>query len=1222
MISTDPTLDAAPIRSLFSNRRPIDRPIEKVIDYYAGADDSRLRNEVAEYEVTGNVEENLRRLLRYYSDAVRGGQVTEIGVWVSGFYGSGKSSFTKYVGLALDPGRVIDGRPFRDLLAERINPPEIKAELLTLAQQYPATVIMLDLGSEQLAARASESVSTVLYWKVLQRFGFSKIEKLAYLEFCLDREGRLEAFKQAYRGQFGGEWDSVHDEPMRAVAAASQLVPRFYPREYPDTKAFMSLRFSLAGDLRDQAGQMLDLIRRKTGRENVIFLIDEVGQYVAPRSELILNLDGLARNFKELGQGKVWIVATGQQTLTEIVERAALNSSELNKLRDRFPIALTLDATDIREITWRRLLTKSADGERALQSLFRQNGQALVTHTRLAGSRLDRGELDAGTFARLYPFLPSHFDLLLELTRVLARSTGGVGLRSAIRVIQDVLVDASKVQAAGATRLADLPVGRLATVDLLYDTLRMDIARDSRHIVDAVDRVSATFPGDPRILRVAKAVAALQPIANFPRSAENLAALLYERIGDPPNRDGVADALRRLLEAREIGLVDDPQTGGFTFLSEDVKPLRKRRNEYQPTAAELNQQRNNLLKEIFTDAPSTTLDGAKVVKAGVSVGRVPIVGEGEDVQFRLEIVERARRDERYRALLGETTGGPEWKTSIAWLIAPDESVDDLLAEIVRSDRIVRDNRDSDSRDIAQFVRSEERAGQVNRETVQRIYRAALADGTLIFRGNPTPAAVAGPALDDAARKVLGAAAAQIFPSFRLVPIRPAQDLAARFLGVERLDRLPSGADPLNFVTLAGGRPRVLVQRPALAEALRALRTELDTRGVPRIQGNALQDLFAAAPYGWSKDATRYVIAGLLVAGEVVIHTSGGELKTAGPLAARAFGSAHEFSRAGVAIRDSRPSNEALERAAARLEALCGVEIFPLEAEIGQAARKHLPGQIEEVSALPAQLQLLALAGADRARNLVETGRSILAGDAVGAVALLGARACEFPDDLRWAKEASRALENGADEEIRTARSLIGAAERLEQLFPGMATGLVSSAEKATVAEVLASENFAQQLTDLRAVTREIRDRASAGYAEQFAAYQGELAAGRDRLEARPAWLQVSEEDRTEIGRRLAPSVPGAPAREDPLGSLGLLLARRAQIPTLESELIRELERRAPPPAEPSPRSAGEVEVDVFPLLPDRPLADTGDLDDWLASLRQQLRAALEAGTPIRLRVKP
>ena len=84
----------------------------------------------------------------------------------------------------------------------------------------------------------------------------------------------------------------------------------------------------------------------------------------------------------------MWIVATGQQTLTEIVERATYNSVELNKLKDRFPIAIGLDAADIRDITWKRLLTKSADGDASLRALYSQHGQSLASNTRLDGTPL------------------------------------------------------------------------------------------------------------------------------------------------------------------------------------------------------------------------------------------------------------------------------------------------------------------------------------------------------------------------------------------------------------------------------------------------------------------------------------------------------------------------------------------------------------------------------------------------------------------------------------------------------------------------------------------------------------------------------------------------------------------------------------------------------------------------------------------------------------------
>jgi hypothetical protein len=201
------------IRTLFSARRPIHRPIEKVIDYYA-TDEKRLLAEIEEYEVTDNVERCFRKFLYTFGDGVRSGQVTEIGVWVAGFYGSGKSSFTKYLGFSLDSGRLVGGRPFLDLLCERLGSAEIKAGLRTLATQFPAAVVFLDLGSEQLADTSAASVSTVLYWKVLQWAGYSKEKKLAELEFTLESRGLTERFHKSYRESFGDDWEKVHNDPL------------------------------------------------------------------------------------------------------------------------------------------------------------------------------------------------------------------------------------------------------------------------------------------------------------------------------------------------------------------------------------------------------------------------------------------------------------------------------------------------------------------------------------------------------------------------------------------------------------------------------------------------------------------------------------------------------------------------------------------------------------------------------------------------------------------------------------------------------------------------------------------------------------------------------------------------------------------------------------------------------------------------------------------------
>jgi energy-coupling factor transporter ATP-binding protein EcfA2 len=91
-----------------------------------------------------------------------GGIQTGIGVWVSGFYGSGKSSLTKYLGFALDPDRQIDGKPFLSWLQNQFTSKQLRDRLAMVAQKHPASVIMLDLASEQLAGATMAEISSVL----------------------------------------------------------------------------------------------------------------------------------------------------------------------------------------------------------------------------------------------------------------------------------------------------------------------------------------------------------------------------------------------------------------------------------------------------------------------------------------------------------------------------------------------------------------------------------------------------------------------------------------------------------------------------------------------------------------------------------------------------------------------------------------------------------------------------------------------------------------------------------------------------------------------------------------------------------------------------------------------------------------------------------------------------------------------------------------------------
>ncbi len=1224
------------IRELFSDSRPIDRPIEKVIDYTAD-DPARLEREIDEYVVTERLEDSFRRFVEVYEAGVRRGDVTEVGVWVSGFYGSGKSSFTKYLGFALDPERRAGELAFLDRLVSHFRGTDLKQLYKTTVAGFPATVVMLDLARDQFVESTAAPVTNVLYAKVLQRVGYSKVPKLADIEVRLDEAGRLDQFRASYRERFPGkgEWEEVHDDPLIGPARAAQLVPSFLD-DFSTPESFRQQHYQERLQVSELADRMIRLLRRKTGREQIIFLVDEVGQYVAPRTDLMLNLDGLVRSFKEIGRGKVWFVATAQQTLAEIVEKAILNSAELYRLRDRFPISLELDAADIKEITHKRLLTKRSASEKQLRKSFRDEGEILKLQTRVEGFGSDESsQLDADTFAAMYPFLPLHFDLVMALIRRLARRTGGTGLRSAIRVVQDLLVDASRALPSGITPIAERPFKRLACADDIFDTLRADIGKEFPHVVEGVARVEAhqTFGKTPLAVRVAKAIGALQPLDDFPRTAENLAAVLYPTVGDTPIVDEVREVLQKLVETRELGIVelrgeqdtDQLAAAGYLFLSDKVRPLQQARDAHRPTGAEKRQLQIELLKLIFDPQPEARLENVKSVRAGLSLGSTAIAGEGSDVRFLLEPVAETSRDRRTQELQNETRSRGDWQSTVVWLAIFPAEVDELLEEACRSAHLTRTTSEHDAdRDVAQYVRAERRRLERLREVAKLRLTASMHDGAFVFRGLARPVREYDTnELIGACNAVLERAAVDVFPAFRHAPLAAKTNQGALFLEWERLDRMPRDRDPLGLVETRAGQPRVKTNEPPLSEALRAFTEKVDAAGTGRLQGSFVQDLFSAPPYGWSKDTTRYLFAALLAAGEIEIHTPTGVLRTPGNAAADAMRNTASFNRVGLAPRGGKPPIEALDRAARILEALFGVEVLPLEDHISRAVRSKVPPLMERVGSLPDRLRLLGLPGEERARSVLQGCSDLLREDAGGAASILGAPDNALSSDVRWAREAVDCLDGDGEATIREVATIARELKEIEALFPHL-DGVAAPEHLKTVDEILASETFPGRMAELRTALLALKQGAGALYAERRARLDTASNAAKDELAGMAEWAALDAEDREAIaGRLTVVDVSREPASEQLAADLRRLLTRGARLPGDLADCRDEVRRRMPttlPPGthEPAAEETSAVQVVTLKdIAPASTLDDSDAVERWLQDVRRRLVALVELG-PVRL----
>jgi len=502
----------------------------------------------------------------------------------------------------------------------------------------------------------------------------------------------------------------------------------------------------------------------------------------------------------------------------------------------------------------------------------------------------------------------------------------------------------------------------------------------------------------------------------------------------------------------------------------------------------------------------------------------------------------------------------------------------------------------------------------------------MLEGVFIFRGKPTPVREAGETLDAAVRSVLAGAVKEVFPHFHLAPIRPSTDEAAKFLGVERMDRITKDLDPLSLVVKSKGAPRVDTAAPVLAEVIRVFRTKTAESGSGRLQGSYLQDLFSAPPYGWTKDTVRYLFAALLRAGEIEFHVpgAGGPVRTAGPQAVEAVKSTVSFNRIGVSSRDAKLPPEALDRAARRLETLFGDEVLPLEDHISRSVRLHVPDLLEKLGALPDRLRLLSLPGESRSQRLLADAADLLKGDAGGAASVLGGVECALPDEITWAKAVFDALESGAEADVRNARSVLDSSADLERLFPGAVSDLLSAEDRAAAEEVLSSERFFERLPELRGVVRSAVDRTEKRYAVDRAAYEDDLKKALTGLETEPDWTKLLDEDREEIAAKLTCDLPPTVGNGDPVRLLQTLLVRRRTLPGLIEELKAEIKRRRPaepeqPEVKESKQGYGEEVFDPGDLLQPIVLSTPADLDSWLAGIREKLAGLLKSNKRIRIK---
>ena len=1180
------------IKDIFDNQ--INRRIEQVITF--GSDEpDQLESEIREYWVTESLESEYEKLLDRIDEAMKEGGNHDCCVWLSGFYGSGKSSFGKYLGFSLDPSRTIGDRHFRELFTSQFEHAAIRQRFNTVANNHEATVVMLDLSNEARAASSATSINNLVFDRVASWAGYAPEVKVAELEFLLEKEGKYDAFKKRVEEEKGRPWADIQSNKMLAKSVASKLAPEFFPEIWESSADFNEITVESTETIRDQIEKMLDLIERRTGSRKVIFVIDELGHYLRDNTPLINPCDGFAKAIKELGKGKAWVIATAQQTLGK--------DGPFFPLRARFPIDVDLKPSDIREITYRRLLKKSDSGKAALETRFADRQQSLRHATKLTDARAFQGdELSKEDFVNFYPLLPHQFDLIIALLGTLARTTGGVGLRPALKFTQDMLV--TQDPARPKRLLADESLGELVTTADIYDNLAKDLEPIRKDVVNIVQKVISTYGADSWEARIAKSIAILQQLEGFPTTIENLAALLYPSIDSEPVTAEIEAAVEKLrFDAMvPIGEVE----GRLRFLSEKVSQIRLERDKIQPRTSERDRIRNLVLEEIFEQRPAFMLQGVRKVEAGVGLlmpdGRgSSLVGDKAEIQYLIKFVDPSQIDAEKKILTTESTTAANQNK--AYVVAGlDPAIDDLAVDIHRCQEIARRNRNEADKEIRDYVKSESDLAIQQGIRLKEKLQQALQDGWLIFRGQPEAVSNLGSTPTDAFRKRLEKVAEAVFDKYREAAGQVGGGIAEKLLLTKDLSQIASADDPLDLVKRQGAKTEINTGKSALISIL----DYLDKHG--QVDGKRLLDVFGSAPYGWTKDATRYLVAALLIAGKVKLKVGGATTTVAGDTALAGLKANQVFTKTTLFPNTEEIPKEHLSKSAERLVELTGETVTPLPKRIAEAVTKHFPEFQRRYADLGSRLRSLDLPGSERVANLINALTDAMVADGSNAPSILGPETSDLYEDLVWAREVKQALKNGAEDTIRELRELERDIQSLPKTGSCESLKLDTEALRKEIDERLAGGEFHRHITDLNSGLSDLKSASSSAASTFLAEHADQLATRKQTLLESPDIQGIKDDQaRSSLTAQI----------EDLALDLGSGLSAARELPARMMEInsrlsnIEKVSRETREEEKKAEEDAGKEEAFVEVSIPSV-IGTTKELDETLSAL-EATRSEIESG---------
>lgn len=562
-------------------RKNIERNIPGVIMM----DGDNISQELEEYVVTEELLKHFYSFFKAYKSGIDS-RTEKIGVWISGFYGSGKSHFLKIISYLLE-NKNVNGKPAVDYFDNKISDKKL-LEDIKLAGQVPTDVILFNIDSKNENINGSKDKILDVFEKVFnEKLGLSTTPFVAEIERILIEEGKYEEFKDEFKIICGKNWEDKRNAIQMVEDEFAETYSKVLNKSIEEGRNIISrteANYTLSIEKFSQ--RVREYIESKGNNHHVLFLVDEIGQYISSDSTMMLNLQTIVEDLAIECGGKAWVIVTSQRAIDSYTN---VIGYDFSKIQGRFNTKLSLSSSDVDEVIKKRVLEKTKEAEDTLKMMYEKEESSIRNLVTFKNAAYQQVYDDTEDFANTYPFIPYQFKLLQDVFTAIRKSAfAGMHMSNGERNLINAFQESAKAN-------KDKEIGALIPFNCFYDTIETmmepQITRVINHANDLKNR-DILKQVDVDILKI---LFLLKNIKEVPTNIDNISTLYVSNIKDDKIaiKNEVTEALRR-LEAQTLIQRNNDE---YKFLTDEEQEIDREIKQIAIDQSEI----TNYLKRIIFD---------------------------------------------------------------------------------------------------------------------------------------------------------------------------------------------------------------------------------------------------------------------------------------------------------------------------------------------------------------------------------------------------------------------------------------------------------------------------------------------------------------------------------------------------------------------------------------------------------------------------------------------